>query len=476
MYNPRQNLGRPPGKPPGRRLAVFALLLSGLFPSLPASGTTVTKILYPYNNQTLTRTSSGTTATPAVTIAGGGTASADWDLSPVIPTGETLTLPAQTVTTKLVIANTGNQTIFARPATVELLQFVSLTSTTTSLGTSTAVSTFGGNALYTFSTSIPATSFAAGDYLIMRVHNTAPQGPRSIAVTQFVSGTGQSTISITTTTFINVDSVSIYSASYPATTTQSTYAPGSTVYIRAVVSDPFGSYDVDPSSGGTAPTLVLKDANGTIQIAGLPMTQVADSGVATKIFEYYVSGTTGYTLANNAVQGVWTATVTAYEGTEGTVNATGSGTFFVNATALEVTKSVTSKSDPVEGTTQPKAIPGSVIQYSVLVQNNGVGAVDSGSLTITDPIPTNTAFYWTTAGEFAFTDGSPASGLSSPVISFSNNNGTSYTYTPSCVPTASVPCTDTAINNIKFTFTGSMSGKSGATAPSFTVTFTVVIQ
>src|SRR5579871_5076078 len=121
----RHSLSRLPARLLGRQLAVFALLLSGLSPSLPASAATVTKILYPYNNQTLTRTSSGTTATAAVTIAGGGTSSADWTLSPVIPAGETLTLPTQNVAINLVIANSGNQPGFGRPVTVELLQFVS---------------------------------------------------------------------------------------------------------------------------------------------------------------------------------------------------------------------------------------------------------------------------------------------------------------------------------------------------------------
>ncbi|MGH8278003.1 MAG: hypothetical protein ACRETQ_00325, partial [Gammaproteobacteria bacterium] len=159
-----------------------------------------------------------------------------------------------------------------------------------------------------------------------------------------------------------------------------------------------------------------------------------------------------------------------YEGTEGTVTDTGTGAF--NVSSLVVTKTVQVISDPVEATLRPKSIPGAFVQYTVSVQNNGRGSADNNSLTITDPVPAHAVFYLSGATPFIFTDGSPSSGLSTPVMVFSNNGGGTYTYAPSCAR----PCTDPAITNIKLNFSGSMNGRTGGADPSFTVSYQVVIQ
>jgi hypothetical protein len=78
---------------------------------------------------------------------------------------------------------------------------------------------------------------------------------------------------------------------------------------------------------------------------------------------------------------------------------------------------------------------------------------------------------------FVFTNGATSSGLSvtsgsDANIVYSNNGGSTYAYTPTCTR----PCVDTAITNFKITLTGSMNGKTGSSAPSFNITFNVVIQ
>lgn len=417
-----------------------------------------------------------------VNIAGAN-GTATWTLSPVL--AGPLVLPAQTVQVVLIVKNTGNSTGSNRALTVRLLNGAA------SLGVSGGCTTCTSAtaAAITFQVTIPATTIAAGGTLDMVVTNPIGTANRTVSIYQLNATTGAttpSTVTLDTTTVINVDDVTAFNAVYPATTTNTIYTPGTTVFVCAVISDPFGSYDIDPATigatpfgpySGTAPQITLTDPNGVVQLSATAMTKETtpngglnnstcsnDTSTADLAFEY------SYAIPANAALGFWTASVKGFEGTEGAVTHTANGAFLVNLPPT-VTKLVGIVSDPVEGTTRPKSIPGAVVQYTLLVQNNGA-TMSNGSLVITDLVPANTAFNLTGATPFTFTDGSPTSGLSAPVMTFSNNNGLSYAYTPTC----NRPCTDTAINGIKVTFTGAMNGKTGATAPSFTLTFTVVLQ
>ena len=59
--------------------------------------------------------------------------------------------------------------------------------------------------------------------------------------------------------------------------------------------------------------------------------------------------------------------------------------------SLLILKSVSVIEDPFNGTSNPKAIPGSTVQYLVSTTNSGSGTVDVDSLIVTDPIPANAA-------------------------------------------------------------------------------------
>ena len=431
------------------------------------------KVLYVYDNLQLTRTPQ--TANGAGVTINGGNAIATWTLTPAIATGKSLVLPAQTVTVVLICQATNQNAGTNRAVTVQLLNGA------TSLGTSPSVNCRNGPATHTFSVAIGASTIAAGSALKMVVKNTNATAGNHIAIFQMTATTGATTSTITfaTTTVINVDSVTTYNATYSATTTQTVFPPSQTgktetVYICAVISDPFGSYDVDPATNGTAPQITITDPNGVVQLSAATMNLNGGGGkdcsgtanAAVNSYEY------AYTLPVGGTLGFWTTSVTGFEGTEGTISHTANGSFDVDVPSLLVMKSVSAVSDPVEGATRPKSIPGAVMLYTVQVQNTGRGAVDSGTLAITDPVPVHTAFDLTGATPFTFTDGSTASGLSAPVMTFSNNGGSTYVYSPSCTR----PCTDSAITNFKISFTGSMNSKLGASAPSFTLTYQVVIQ
>lgn len=133
-------------------------------------------------------------------------------------------------------------------------------------------------------------------------------------------------------------------------------------------------------------------------------------------------------------------------------------------TNLNVTKVSTIVSDPVNGTSNPKAIPGATIDYLITVGNTGQVEVDGGTVAIVDTIPADTKMCLANlapgSGPVLFTDGSPTSGLSysfaalangADSLAFSSNGGASYAYVP--VPDAD-GC-DASITNFRVVPTGS---------------------
>ncbi len=64
--------------------------------------------------------------------------------------------------------------------------------------------------------------------------------------------------------------------------------------------------------------------------------------------------------------------------------------FALQSAALSIQKTSTVISDPFNGTTTPKAIPGAVIEYAVVVTNTGT--VAASAVTVADPLPANTTF------------------------------------------------------------------------------------
>src|SRR5690606_9422536 len=91
---------------------------------------------------------------------------------------------------------------------------------------------------------------------------------------------------------------------------------GDTVYVRAVASDPFGGADVGSAS------VVIADANGVTREGPVAMTPV-DTATSTRTFEY------AFDIPDQGFLGSWTATVTAFEGEEGTVSHSAVGLFDV---------------------------------------------------------------------------------------------------------------------------------------------------
>jgi len=139
---------------------------------------------------------------------------------------------------------------------------------------------------------------------------------------------------------------------------------------------------------------------------------------------------------------------------------------------LSVNKAVRTVSDPLNGNVNPFAIPGAVVEYTIAVVNNGDGAVDADSMTITDAVPAETELFVDSSGgdPVVFVDGPLASGLTyvyASSVSYSNQPGgvAPFNYAP--VPNAGG--FDPAVTGLRITFTGTMDAAAGGGSPSFNI-------
>ncbi len=136
---------------------------------------------------------------------------------------------------------------------------------------------------------------------------------------------------------------------------------------------------------------------------------------------------------------------------------------------LTVVKFSSVVSDPINGTINPKMIPGAVVRYSIMVTNTGTLTVTSNSIVITDPLPTQ--FLYHAATPVAFTNGTPVSGLNTfnpaTMVTFSSatGGGTPFTYVPN---TAGY---DANVKGLRINPRGTMAGATASGQPSFTVSF-----
>ena len=84
------------------------------------------------------------------------------------------------------------------------------------------------------------------------------------------------------------------------------------------------------------------------------------------------------------------------------------GTYVVSGANLTVTKTSSIVSDPINDTTNPKAIPGAVIEYCIVV-SNASGAATATNVAVNDELPADVT-YDATYGIFVDGDGTCASG------------------------------------------------------------------
>lgn len=381
-------------------------------------------------------------------------------------------------------------------------------------------------------------SLGAGDVGIKLTGGVLTSGPNSCAVTVNIkantrgnyvnttgspSGTytyclpGQNGTSVPCTTAaasgaaasdtLHVYDPPVFSKSFNAGTIQS----GGTSVLTFTISNPAGNpgtlsavsfTDTLPTSPGqmkvaatpslTTPLPAACGSGATVSAAA-NATAISFSGGtlaagASCSFSVTVTATASGTYANSAaLDNTGPNTTMSVSSGGGKVNftaVTAAANLIVAPTnpMLTVAKTVTVLRDPVNDVSNPKAIPGATMVYSIAVSNTGPGTVSSDSAVITDPIPANLSLCTgnnsgSTGLTVAFIDGSGgnASGLTpltASDISYSSSagGGAPFTYAP-----AANTC-DAAITGLRVNPKGSMSGAAGGNTPTFTLQFKAVVR
>ncbi|MEO0574407.1 MAG: hypothetical protein AAF004_03010 [Pseudomonadota bacterium] len=138
--------------------------------------------------------------------------------------------------------------------------------------------------------------------------------------------------------------------------------------------------------------------------------------------------------------------------------------------ALRVAKVSSTLFDPINGTANPYAIPGSVTEYLIGVSNEGAGNVDADSLVITDVVPDGVSLLVAsgTGDPVQFIDGAVASGVTfdfATAVTFSEQpgGGPPFDFTP----TPDADGFDGSVTGVRIALSGVMGGAGGAGNPSF---------
>jgi uncharacterized repeat protein (TIGR01451 family) len=248
----------------------------------------------------------------------------------------------------------------------------------------------------------------SGDTLELRIVNLTGEGGIRV---YSMDGSDYCYVSIPAKTVINVDSITVVDEDG---TSINEASAGTVVSIEAVISDPFGSFDI------TSADLTATDAEGNTIFTNVAMTEIYDSGIATKTFSY------NYTVPEDASVGYWNFSVRAKEGEEDTINHSSDFMLLVSQALPEinVSKTVEVYSDPIHGTNSAtsyaKAFPGAILTYTVTAENIGEGSAQDDSIWISDSVPANTYMF--------VTDYDGVSGQG-PVLDETANTSNGLTYT-----------------------------------------------
>jgi len=227
---------------------------------------------------------------------------------------------------------------------------------------------------------------------------------------------------------------------------------GDTLYADATT---FGSL----ASDATYTVLLVADAPAT----GWTQTNGSTAPYAL-VAQTTNAGTTTVTTQPGGAAGSGTAVV--FADAAGTSDAlhdgqhSATGTYTVSTATIAVTKTSVVYSDPINGTSSPKAIPGAVLTYTVQVSNTG--AQPATSVTISDNLNTEI-----TAGHIAF---------NTAFLDGSNNCGAGLGIVVNTVCKTNTNDGDGADFNLTGADTVTVSGLTIPAGNSATIKYQVVIQ
>jgi len=187
-----------------------------------------------------------------------------------------------------------------------------------------------------------------------------------------------------------------------------------------------------------------------------------------------------YTVQMPTAAGTYTNSARAVFGAATTPTATAA--FNVIAPApLTLVKASQAMSDPLNGTVNPKLIPGARVGYTVTVANPNPFAATADSILIVDPTPARLSLYvsnisGSSGGPLRFQNGATASGLTytftslasqTDDVDFSSDNGATWTY----VPAPNSAGADPLVTRIRIRPKGAMAANS-----SFSLLFGYVVN
>jgi uncharacterized repeat protein (TIGR01451 family) len=145
-----------------------------------------------------------------------------------------------------------------------------------------------------------------------------------------------------------------------------------------------GTYEAGTDTLVSAPVAIARDTTiNVLIVATIPGTVV--NGNTSNMT---LTATTTSTATAGAESPAVVDVVFADAGNNGTETAT--NTYTISTATLAVVKSAAVISDPVNGATNPKAIPGAIVRYTIAVTNSGAAAATA--VTLTDAIPANTTY------------------------------------------------------------------------------------
>lgn len=395
------------------------------------SGAQGNKPLYLYGNQTLSRNPATGTQSDVELV---DSASLNWNITPTL--ASELTLNAGNIPVNLFLRNgfDGNDN---NEYTHNITATLSYAGNVIGSGVQSAslVNTNVRSATINISLST-AVTIPSGSSLTLTLSQTGSQYGDPVDVIALSNGNNSQVI-LNSATVINVENIEVWSKPYGTSgeTKLTDSEVDTTVYLRSTVSDPFGSFDI------TNAVIEVTTSEGNVfSLPSSQMTEVFDSGLEHKIYE------TELVLDENQPNGYWTFSVTGEEGTEGTVTHTRLNSFWFKPFMPSITleKTVTAIYDPINLSNNPKAIPGSILQYQIHAQNSGRGKSDANSTFLNDRIPDNSDFYVGdlngSIGPVRFTDGASPneSGLNYQFIELSHSSddlsfsidGSDFSYTP----------------------------------------------
>ncbi len=221
---------------------------------------------------------------------------------------------------------------------------------------------------------------------------------------------------------------------------------------------------------GTGATIAT---GSTPQFVGTAATNYAfvEGPSGTTNLTYYTSGmacTNAYAASTTVLPTIVGGTVTPVLGDN--ITCTITNTPKPNLASLIITKTTIVISDPINGTINPKLIPGGIVEYAITITNAGTGPVDASTVVINDPVPGGLATF-VGASAVTFTNGTPASGLS-----FAYPANVVWTRTGGLPLVPDAAGYDSAVTNMRVAPTGTMPAATAAGQPSFTIRFRTRIQ